>query len=271
MGNSGADLVKSGDISSHRQITMADKAVIDVWVIKPNLTFEQLRARGSHSLPHNGTVILLHEMGYSKASFPYRGTAERLSKLGYYVVLMDLRTHGKSTGKFVTHGHLEKTDVKTVIDTLMNDKTIHGPVYASGIALGAVTAIQYAAIDPRCKGVMAIYPYKDLASLTGWLMRFMPESKRAAALKRAEVMANIKNSDTSSIDAVKKLSCPILIVCGLIDLAMPTTDSEEIHAAATEPKELLKISRAVLLSTYEGWYAEQIHRLATTGLKKEEK
>ena len=104
-------MIQRKRIDVHRRIRTPDKVMIDVWVIKARPT------EGAAAKAH-GTVVLLHGLMQSKACFPCLGAGERLAKKGFDVVLLDLRRHGRSGGKFVTYGAKEKYDIKAVIDTL---------------------------------------------------------------------------------------------------------------------------------------------------------
>ena len=131
-------LLKRKRIDAHRSITVADGTKIDVWVLKAK------RDRGSAG----GTALLLHGLGESKAKYLRAG--EHLAKMGYDVVLPDLRAHGRSGGKYVTYGALEKLDVKAVMDDLIGSGTVHKNVYVFGVTLGAATAIQYGSVSLSC-------------------------------------------------------------------------------------------------------------------------
>jgi len=257
VGGTAEQLEQNGKISAHYRIKTSDDVEIDVWLVRPELV---------DATPSGGTVILLHEITQSKADYPYLGTARRLAAKGYTVVLPDLRGHGRSGGQYVTHGAKERHDLKEVADYLLGTGDIATPIYATGAALGGVVAIQYAAIDPRCEGVMAIGPYKDLESLASETMgyRFLSEQEKQAAGDRVEQLAGFRLAEASALEAAAKLTCPLLVAHGPLDL---TGHAEAIHAAAAGPKEILNINRFLLLASFEDWYADQIDRLAKTRLR----
>lgn len=141
-------LVRSGTISAARRYSMPDGTEIDVWIVKA--TAGEPR----------GTVLVLHGLRDSKVT--YKRLAQMLSGKGFDVVLPDLRAHGHSTGRYVTYGALEKHDQKHVIDELFKERLIAEPVYVFGASVGASVAIQYAAMEPRVRGVMAMAPARDM-------------------------------------------------------------------------------------------------------------
>ena len=77
-----------------------------------------------------GTVILLH--GYGLAQFSMAPWALRLAEEGWRCVLVDLRGHGKSTGKEIYFGTHETNDLSRLLDRMQADGELKGPVAAMG-------------------------------------------------------------------------------------------------------------------------------------------
>ena len=259
-------LIKSHRISLHRRIKTSDDIDIDVWV---------LHARPPASGLHAGsTIVLLHGLTESKASFPYFGAAERLAKMGYNVILPDLRAHGRSSGRYVTYGAKEKYDVKAVVDALLADGTVREPIYVFGATLGGATAIQYAAIDPRCKGVMTMTSFKDAQSMARRRLLFISTEQFKLAMERAGQIAKFDPQQASSVSAARKLTVPLLLYHGLLDLTVPKEHSEAIYAAAAGPKKLILIApgpeQVALVATMEDWIARRIDSLVKNGLQTTE-
>ncbi len=261
----GEQLIKEGKIDMHREVARPDGTVIDVWVIKGRPTTQLTRVIG--------TVLILHGVTESKVMFPYFGIGQRLSKMGYDVVLPDLRAHGRSTGKYVTYGALEKYDIKAVIDQLVKEGMIHTPIYAFGNNLGGSVAIQYAAIDPRCQGVMAVVPYKDMASIGLAQLKIiapmMSSQDYQEVLQRAGEMGEFDPAQASAVNAAKQLTCPLLLVHGVLDLSVPREHSKAIYEAAAGPKKFVEPSfEAIALpAILEDWIVSQLNALARKGLQ----
>ena len=257
----GEHLVQTKKIDLHRRYKAPDGVEIDVWVPKAY--------RGADT-PARGSVVILHGLYEHKADFPYDGVAKRLARKGFNVVRPDLRAHGRSGGKYVTYGAKEKHDIKAVVDGLLSEGDIHEPIYVFGNELGAATAIQYAVIDPRCKGVMAMTAYKDARSLARrWLSALLSDEDFEAALERAGQIAGFDPDETSSVKAASKLTdTPLLLVHGILDLTVPTEHAEAIFRAASGPKKL--IPKPILDWTImEDWIADRMEELATKGLPSE--
>ncbi len=226
-------LVKQGRIFAGRRYTMPDKVEIDVWVLK-----------ASPSVPTRGTILIIHGLCDSKVT--YLRLAKMLTEKGFDIVLPDLRAHGRSTGKYVTYGALEKHDQKGAIEALLSEKIITEPIYAMGVSLGGAVAIQYADIDPRVKGVMAMAAPKDLASVGRGFINsispFMSDEDFEKVLVRAGQIGKFDPAEASALDAIARLSCPVLLVHGKLDGIVPYANSEALKQAARGPVELETLS-----------------------------
>ena len=269
----GEELMKQKRIDQHHRFLMADKTPIDVWVIK---------ARPGEGKEIRATALLLHGLGESKGTRYLFVAGQRLAKMGYDVVLMDLRAHGRSGGEYVTHGALEKHDVKSVMDSLIGARTVHPNVYVFGRTLGAAVAIQYAAIDPRCKGVVALTPYRDVRSFgrlrLAPLAPALSQKDYETHLARAGEIASFDPEDASAVAAASKLSCPLLLVHALFDLralvglAVPVEHSQDIRLAARGPTKLILVTpvaeQIALALILDRWIPDKIHMLATKGLEE---
>ncbi|MCK4600880.1 MAG: alpha/beta fold hydrolase [Phycisphaerae bacterium] len=269
MAGTGEQLIKGGKIDTYRRVKAPDGTEIDVWVIKAK------QADKTESTSSKGTVVVLHSLGKCKADFPFFGIGERLAKMGYDVVLPDLRHHGRSGGNFITYGAKEKHDVKAVVDALLSEGLIGPDVYVFGDELGGTVAIQYAAIDPRCKGVMAVTAYQDFRTISRrstWCWA-MSDEDFEKVLAIAGKTAKFDPAEASAVEAAKKLRCPLLLVHGLLNMSIPLSHSEAIYKAAPQPKKLIVLTaEQIILPAYmEDWIAEKIDMLARTGLAEEPK
>jgi alpha-beta hydrolase superfamily lysophospholipase len=257
------EVLKEGRISASRVFTMSDKTPIEVWVIKA-------RNAQNAPVPAKATILLLH-MLYGSKGWPFLGAGERLAKMGYDVVLPDLRAHGHSGGQFITYGAKEKNDLKLIMDQLISEKGVSDQVYVFGINLGGCIAIQYAAIDDRCKGVMAVAPYSDLRAFAR--LQFIPLMLNDADLEKVVAecgkMGDFNPAEASAVEAAKKLKCPLLLFHGVFDLSVPIAQSQAILDAAHEPKKLTIMSMEQLLAgvAYEDWIAGRMDTFVREGME----
>ena len=248
-----------GRTDSNRRIKTDDGVDIDLWVINSR----RKGAGGATTRPAaRGTVVILHPLLVGKSWFLHTGVT--LAGRGWDVVLMDLRAHGYSGGKYMTWGAKEKHDVKTVVDTLLAEGAIAEPIYALGSSFGASVAIQYAAIDARCRGVMAFAPPRNCHEITRRMMLLESEEDFRAALARAGEMADFDPKEASAEAAAAKLKCPLILVHGYLDVIVPYQHGQAVFKAAPEPKKLITLwadGHASEIARRK-WIADRIDELA---------
>src|SRR3954466_5867333 len=103
-----------------------------------------------------GTVILLH--GYGVAQFSMLPWALELAQEGWRCVLLDLRGHGKSTGKRIYFGIQETKDLSQLLDHLADQGHLVEPIAAVGESYGAALALRWKCVEPRLGPVVAMSP-----------------------------------------------------------------------------------------------------------------
>ncbi|HHH75702.1 MAG TPA: alpha/beta fold hydrolase, partial [Phycisphaerae bacterium] len=218
------DLIKQGQIDAHRRVTVSDGTEIDAWVIKSR----------PESISRNATVVVIHPMMASKTRFFSLG--ECLASDGWDVVLPDLRAHGASGGRYMTWGAKEKHDIKALVDAMIAEKLIEPDVYVLGASLGGCVAVQYAAIDSRCKGVLAIAPAMGVESVARTMFPLAPSGWLTKTIAVAGEIADFDPADASALDAASELKCPLILVHGPLDVIVPHSHGERIYAAANVQK-----------------------------------
>ncbi|MCE5278206.1 MAG: alpha/beta fold hydrolase [Planctomycetaceae bacterium] len=255
-----ARMLKRGRIDAHRAVAAEDGTTIDVWVIKAKPGTPQ----ADKPPAQRQAVVLLHPMMMSKSWFLSLG--ERLAAKGYDVVLPDLRAHGDSGGQYITWGALEKTDIKVVMDTLTAEGLVGPTIYVVGASLGACVAVQYAAIDPRCKGVLAMAPPTGIEGVANILGPLSTQDDLDSSINRAGSLGGFSTAEASAVRAAANLTCPLIVVHGALDMVVPIAHSREIFDAAKGPKQFITLPLADHTSVQvgrNGAIIEEIEMLKT--------
>ncbi len=252
----GEQLVKRGRISLHRRVKAADGCEIDVWVIRARPP-----KKAGEKRPARGTAVVLHPLLTSKSWFLNLGGI--LADRGWDVVLPDLRAHGRSGGEYTTWGVKEKQDIKLVLDALLKEQAVSERIYACGASMGGLVAIQYAAHDPRCRGVLALAPPASARAGARRILLLESPADFEKALKRAGELAGFDPEEASAVTAAKRLRCPLRIAHGVWDFIIPYAHSEAVFQAAPAPKKFITLPlhghAAEVLR--EAWVADQIDAL----------
>ncbi|HDZ21705.1 hypothetical protein LCGC14_0284660 [marine sediment metagenome] len=230
MKGSGKDLQDRYIISEHRTPKLSDGTVLDVWILIASAKATDL----TEGQPR-GTVLLIHDIGKSKASM--LGLGQELSRVGYDVVLPDLRAHGRTSGKYFTYGAKEKTDLAALMDQLLRERTVDSNVYAFGRGMGGSIAIGYASIHPKCKGVIAQHPYAGPRPVLKKRPQFvlMSNDELSEVMEDGAKLGGFKLEETSTIQAARRLKCPLLIL-SQSNVFSSDVDSQAILDATNSPK-----------------------------------
>jgi len=193
-----------------------------------------------------GTVILLH--GYGLAQFSMAPWALRLAEAGWRCVLVDLRGHGKSTGKRIYYGLQETHDLGRLLDQLKRDGNLQEPVAAMGESYGAVMALRWKMVDPRVGPVVAIAPYASLSNAVMNLRQeyadWLPKIILRAGLTQLPVVlgTTARELDTTTVLAQHPISA--LFVAGGKDEIMPEADVEQLRNLAARESKLIVVPDA---------------------------
>jgi alpha-beta hydrolase superfamily lysophospholipase len=184
-----------------------------------------------------GTVVLLHGLGDQKEGMlPF---AEAFALAGYRAIAPDLRAHGQSGGDYCTFGYDEKWDCRALLDAVKERGYPVDHVGVIGGSLGAAVALQWAAVDPRVKTVIALAPFARMSVEADYLLRRNDPSispQRLAHIKRlVEEQGELKIADVNPLEAVRRRAIPIYLVHGKRDEIIPVQASHRLFDAAGGP------------------------------------
>ena len=191
--------------------------------------------------PGQATIIMAHGRGSCKAAL--LGQATLFSALGCHVLMLDLRAHGDSQGRWVSWGRLEANDLLAAVTFVRHSQrqTCH-PIVLYGFSLGAQAALHAAARHPEIAGVIAVAPGLSLRS---WFDR---QFKRRTGLPTPPglygmfaLLARLRSGiayDQTSLDLVARVAeigrLPLLIICGERDWMATPGDARRLQTAAKQ-------------------------------------
>jgi uncharacterized protein len=187
------------------------------------------------------TIILLHSLGGNREDLST--FAEPIWQAGFNLVMLDLRSHGMSAGRYFTYGFQERQDVQAAID-VVNSKQLNQTFSILGVSAGGTVAIAAAAHDSRIEKVVTIGTFADLGQTIEAQVQWLPGPWRQRAIARAEELAQFSVAQTSARQWIAAVKVPVLIAHGDADRYIPLSNGEQLFAAAQEPKLFYKIPGA---------------------------
>jgi pimeloyl-ACP methyl ester carboxylesterase len=158
---------------------------------------------------------------------------QRLHQLGYHVLLVDYRGFGESFGTTQPSETKAYEDAVIAWDYLIEEKGINpSRAFIFGHSLGGAVAIQLAIRRPQAAGLITECTFTSILDMSarkyGGGLRLLP-------------MDLLLHQRFESISNIGELDMPVLLIHGTADTKIPSTMTEDLYAAAPEPKELLLI------------------------------
>lgn len=193
-----------------------------------------------------GTVVLLH--GYGLAQFAMAPWAIRLAEEGWRCVLVDLRGHGKSTGRQIYFGVREALDLSQLLDVLARESQVVEPVAAFGESYGAALALRWKGVDPRISNVVAIAPYAVLSNailnICHDYANWLPTGLVKAGLRKLPSVMKIDSDELNPVKVLTRNPVAALFVAGDADKIAPPIDVQELFRNSAPGSELIVIPQA---------------------------
>lgn len=196
-----------------------------------------------------GTVIILHGI-WMKGRWMIR-TANMLAEAGYRAVLVDLRGHGVSTGRWLTYGRQEKKDLSQLIDELERRQLIAGELGVYGFSYGAATSIHLAGYDSRIRAVVAVAPFSDMRDVVAdfgrtifpGVERMISDDRIQNAIDSGAEKAKFNPNTDNTLAAMKRTTANVLIIHGTDDWLVPAYHAVRLYEAGRDHAELRLIPR----------------------------
>jgi dipeptidyl aminopeptidase/acylaminoacyl peptidase len=173
-----------------------------------------------------------------------------LSDAGFRAVLVDLRGHGESTGRYLTYGAVESLDLGAVLDALGEDRPACSGVY--GFSYGAAVAIELSARDARIGAVVSVAPFSSLREVTTdyerkylpTALQIVPDAWFQRAVDAAGERADFDPDRAAPVRSVARSKAHLLLVHGTADTQVPLRHSIAIARAAGDRAELVEVAGA---------------------------
>ena len=192
-------------------------------------------------------VILIH--GYGGNSTKMHARAKMFLDRGYSVVMPDLRTFGKSEGKYIGMGWPDRLDIVKWINYI-NDNYKNKKIVLYGVSMGAATVMMTLGetLPENVKVAIEDCGYASLKE------QFEYELKKVFNLPKFPIYYIVDRmckrhlhftfEEASAIKQLKKSSVPILFIHGQADTFVPPYMAKEAYDSTVAQKEILLVPNA---------------------------
>jgi len=183
------------------------------------------------SEPLAGVMLYLHGNGSNIGANVVN--AVRFHQMGFSVLLIDYRGYGRSEGGFPTEAQVYQ-DAAAAWNYLVEERQIQPrQIFIYGHSLGGAIAINLAVQHPDAAGLIVESSFTSMQQMVDDRGKYWMFPAGLILTQRFDSMTKIES-----------LQVPILLIHGTVDSVVPYTMSQQLFAAAPEPKQLVLIPGA---------------------------
>jgi uncharacterized protein len=212
------------------------------------LTADRQTLRGwfMESAPSRGTVILLHELGETRADRDRRLLSLQYDYVdaGLSVFAFDFRGHGESGGRRHTFGRQERLDVQAAV-AFVRRRMGNAPVILHGFGFGAAVALDAAARRVEVDAVICDSTFVDARAYLRRDCRRAPRLVFTAALDFARRIFGADVETLKPIHAVPQAGVPVFFIHNQDDSETPSADTLNLAASSLDRRVRVWVAEGV--------------------------
>lgn len=194
-------------------------------------------------------VICFH--GYTSEGLnDYSTLAIFYQKHGYNLLIVDERAHGKSEGKYIGFGCLDRHDAKLWIEQMVKKLGEDCKILLHGDSMGGATVLMTTGLElpSQVKAAVADCPFTSAWEVFSSVLKNMYHLPPFPIMQISNWMvkrnAGYELDECNARREVAKSKIPILFIHGDSDTFVPCTMSKEMYDACTTEKKLVMIQGA---------------------------
>lgn len=194
--------------------------------------------------PTDRCVIFHH--GFTSKAMDNMTHAKYFHDMGYEVMLLDLRAHGQSEGRYVGFGVLDRYDTEEWLKWCIDRFGPDMKYVLHGTSMGATTVLMALGLPFVQEHVNAVIADCAFTSAEEIFAHVMKKNYHVPSFPFMEIggvysqfLAGYKFDDYSTVEALRDNKVPVLFIHGGKDKFVPTWMTDKNYKAATCKKRLL--------------------------------
>ena len=187
------------------------------------------------------TAIILH--GHKRDALDETGEIRFYYDMGYNIFIPDIRSHGKSQGKYIGMGCIDRNDIIKWIDLLHDNNENDCKFIIVGFSLGGATALALSGNPDLPPSVVAIISHSSFTSIKELIpsvIKMKPILIRNLLIFGFEIwcklLAGYGFNENTPAQGVQKSKTPIMIIHGAKDNFVPLYMSEKLFSLCISDK-----------------------------------
>lgn len=206
-----------------------------------------LKLRGRYYHRNNGAPLVIFFHGY-KGNF-YRdgnGIFTYSKKFGFNVLLVYQRSQGRSEGKTITFGIMERRDCKSWVEYAVKRFGKEQKILIAGISMGGATVMMAAdvGLPDNVKGIMTDCGFtspKDIICAVMDSLKLPSKLCYPLAKLGAKWFGHFNLEESSAVESMKHCKIPVLFIHGEGDDFVPCWMTKKCYEVCASEKELLLV------------------------------
>lgn len=193
--------------------------------------------------PSKKIAIVAH--GYAGDSMEMGEYAEIFDQQGFNVLVPDNRSHGKSEGKYIGFGWLDRLDYVKWINLMVGLHGQDAEIILFGVSMGAATVMMTSgeALPPQVKLIIEDCGYDSVTNELQYQLKDMFNLPAFPLIPLTSMYTDIRAGydfkEASSVAQLEKNKLPALFIHGSEDNFVPTEMVYPLYEATQGPKELV--------------------------------
>ncbi len=228
-----------------------------------------LRLCGRYYEAKPGAPVNIMFHGYrSLALRDFSGGAQLAMECGCNALLVDQRAHGKSEGRCLGFGILERRDLLDWVNYVIGRFGPDTKIILTGMSMGAATVLMSTDLElpKNVVGVIADCGYSSARAIIRKVLRdemHLPVAPAYALVKiGARIYGGFDLEETTAPLSLSKAKVPVLFIHGEDDRFVPCDMTRENYSACASEKTLLTVPNAghgiSYLTDYDA-YSRHVH------------
>lgn len=187
------------------------------------------------------TVVILH--GYKDDALSVVDEIRFYYEMGFNVFIPDIRSHGKSQGKYIGMGSVDNYDIIKWLEVLQNKEGWQCKFLLVGFSMGGALALTLSGRNDLPSSVSAIISHSAFTSLNELVptvIKIKPQIIKRMLIFGFEMccklFAKYGFNENTPAQGVQKAKTPIMIIHGLKDNFVPFDMSEKLFLLCVSEK-----------------------------------